>query len=97
EDRNIPFAGGVGSKDVTQINWPTVETTLDAFQRSDTCEAATTQKSGVVTRHDAVCADGCALSLITIADAGHQRPGAAARHPLIERGLTRHLNATEAL
>ena len=86
-DRNIPFAGGVGSKGVTQINWPAVETTLDAFRRADACEAATTQKNGVVTRRDWVCADGRAMSLITIAGAGHQWPGAAARHPLIERLL----------
>jgi polyhydroxybutyrate depolymerase len=102
EDRNIPFAGGVGSKGVTQINWPAVETTLDVFRRADRCDAATMQKNGVVTHHDWTCADGRAISLITIADAGHQWPGAVARHPLIERLLrldppSAALNATEAL
>jgi len=45
EDRKIAFSGGVGSKGVTQIDWPAVETTLDAFRRADTCKAATTQKN----------------------------------------------------
>ncbi len=102
EDRNIAFAGGAASKGVTRIDWPAVEATPDAFRRADTCEAATTQKNGAVTRRDWVCADGRAIALITIADAGHQWPGVAARHPLIERLLrldppSTALNATEAL
>jgi polyhydroxybutyrate depolymerase len=44
-------------------------------------------ENGVVTHRDSVCTDGRAVSLITIADAGHQWPGAAVRHPLIERLL----------
>jgi polyhydroxybutyrate depolymerase len=102
QDQNIPFAGGVGAKGVTRIDWPPVETGLDIFRRADRCQPAATRKSGVVERRDAACADGRAISLITIADAGHQWPGAVARHPLIERLLrldppSSALNATQAL
>ena len=53
-------------------------------------------------RRDVACADDRSISLITIADAGHQWPGAVARHPLIERLLrldppSSALNATQAL
>jgi polyhydroxybutyrate depolymerase len=102
QDQNIPFAGGVGTKGVTRIDWPPVETALNPFRRADRCPPAAAQKSGVVERHDAACADGRSISLITIADAGHQWPGAVARHPLIERLLrldppSTALNATQAL
>lgn len=76
QDQNIPFAGGVGEKGVTHIDWPSVETTLDHFRHADDCGNPVTQSKGVVKRSDATCRDGRAISLITITDAGHQWPGA---------------------
>ena len=74
QDRNIPFDGGVGPKGVTKLDWPAVHTTLDIFRRADACAPATTSRSGVVERSESVCGNH-AVTLITIADAGHQWPG----------------------
>ncbi len=102
QDQNIPFAGGVGEKGVTHIDWPPVETTLDIFRRADDCRNPATQRNGEVARSDAACADGRAVSLITIADAGHQWPGAVPEGRFIRRLFrldmpSTALNATDML
>lgn len=78
QDRNIPFAGGVGPKGVTKVDWPGVQATLDIFRHTDGCAPTTTSRSGAVERSDSLCGSR-AVSLITIADAGHQWPGSADR------------------
>lgn len=87
EDQNIPFEGGVGRKGVTHIDWPPVQATLDRFRRADHCDPAGMRKTGAVERSDAPCANGRAVSLITIADAGHQWPGSVAVRPIAQRLL----------
>ncbi len=85
QDQNIPFTGGVGEKGVTHIDWPPVETTLDHFRRADDCGKPVIQSKGVIECSDAACAGGRAVSLITIADAGHQWPGAVPEGRFIRR------------
>jgi len=85
EDQNIPFAGGVGSKGVTQVDWPPVQVTLDHFRHAGQCNPAAIQKTGVVERSDAQCLQGREVALITIADAGHQWPGAVPERALLRR------------
>lgn len=102
QDQNIPFTGGVGSKGVTDIDWPSVEVTLDHFRSVDRCGSVVTQKNGVVQQADAQCAEGLEVRLITIADAGHQWPGAIAERPIARRLFkldtpSTALDATEAL
>jgi polyhydroxybutyrate depolymerase len=85
QDQNIPFAGGIGAKGVTHIDWPPVEATLDHFRRADECGKPVIQRKDLVERSDAACAGGRAVSLITIADAGHQWPGAVPEGRFIRR------------
>lgn len=87
KDENIPFDGGVGRKGVTHIDWPPVQATLSRFRRADHCGPVSTRKTGAVERSDALCADGRAVSLITIAGAGHQWPGSVAARPIAQRLL----------
>ena len=91
EDRNIPFAGGIGTKGVSNVDWPPVEATLEIFRRADACEKPVTLEAAAVRREDARCGHGRGISLITIADAGHQWPGAVAERPLVR--LIFRLNA----
>jgi len=82
KDRNIPFAGGSGSKGVTKIDWPAVQESLDVFRQAGRCGPAKTHVENVVTTSTSACARGNEVSLITISDAGHQWPGAEANRPL---------------
>ena len=75
-DRNIPFAGGVGTKGVSQIDWPSVQSSLEVFRRADRCGRVHTSTAGVVRTSVNHCADRSEVTLITISDAGHQWPGA---------------------
>jgi polyhydroxybutyrate depolymerase len=84
QDRNIPFAGGKGSKGVTGIDWPPVEAGLDAFRKADQCGAGERRAEGAVVTIRAACAMGREVRLITIADAGHQWPGSTANRPLAQ-------------
>jgi polyhydroxybutyrate depolymerase len=76
KDRNIPFAGGAGTKGVTGIDWPSVQQSLDVFRQSDHCGPANVTSDAVLTTSISNCAQGNQISLITISDAGHQWPGA---------------------
>jgi len=76
DDRNIPFMGGIGSKAFAQVAWLPVERTLAAFRRANHCNAPSAHENGPVRTETSRCAQGRAVVLITIADAGHQWPGA---------------------
>ncbi len=78
-DRNVPFAGGVGAKGVTRFAWASVPDVLALWRRVDGCGAAQPQADGAVTITAAACAEGRAVTLITIAGAGHQWPGSVPR------------------
>jgi polyhydroxybutyrate depolymerase len=82
KDQNIPFAGGVGTKGVTKVEWPGVEASLDLFRKAERCDATDTKVAGVVTTATANCADGRQVELITISDAGHQWPGGESNRPI---------------
>jgi len=102
KDQNIPFAGGVGTKGVTKIDWPNVQESLEIFRRADHCGTATTTLVGVVSTSINNCAQGNQVSLITISDAGHQWPGAESNRRLARLLLdldppSRALDATTAI
>ena len=82
QDRNIPFAGGEGTKGITKIDWPSVQSSLDSFRRSQDCKPGAPQVQATVTTATDRCAKGREVQLITIADAGHQWPGATANRTL---------------
>jgi polyhydroxybutyrate depolymerase len=100
QDRNIPFAGGKGTKGVTGITWPGVEESLSVFRKAGACRDGEKQIQGVVTTTVDACTKGREIRLITIADAGHQWPGSAAVRPVARLLLdldppSKALNATE--
>jgi len=82
KDQNIPFAGGKGTKGVTSIDWPTVQASLEAFRRLGHCKPADATVAGVVTTAVSNCTNGTQIALITVADAGHQWPGAEPNRPV---------------
>lgn len=75
DDRNIPFAGGHGSKAATDVQWLPVQASLDAFRDADVCGAPTLEEKGVVVTSTAKCEKGREVVLVTVAGAGHQWPG----------------------
>ena len=102
KDQNIPFAGGVGTKGISKVDWPGVEQGLDPFRKADRCGAAATTTAGTVTTSTYNCAAGNQVVLITISDAGHQWPGAGENRRLARLLLdldppSRALDATSVL
>jgi polyhydroxybutyrate depolymerase len=75
DDRNIPFAGGHGSKAATDVQWLPVQASLDAFRDADVCNVPALEEKGLVVTSTAKCEKGREVVLITVAGAGHQWPG----------------------
>lgn len=72
-DANVPFAGGKGDG-YAHVDGPAVEQVISLWRRVDDCAAPNVTTVGDVTTSTAMCADGRAVELITIAGAGHQWP-----------------------
>jgi len=81
-DQFIPYAGGHGTRAASDVAWLGVEATLAIFRTADGCPHATAQTSGVVQTTSWHCASGREVMLTTVADAGHQWPGAVPRKGL---------------
>ncbi len=101
-DENIPFEGGLGSKGVSGVKWPSVEATLRTFRRADGCAEPVLRHMGAAMRSDAACAGGRSVALIAVTGAGHQWPGSVPPRPALRRlfGLdppSRALDATAVL
>ena len=75
-DKNIPYAGGEGDG-TAHIDGPSVPAVNASWRRTDNCAPPALTAAGTVSTSVADCPDGRAVELITIADAGHQWPGAA--------------------
>jgi polyhydroxybutyrate depolymerase len=87
DDQHIPFAGGAGTKGVTNGSWIPVQQSLDAFRSADTCQPPTSKKEGVLQTVISNCAQGREVALYTIEGAGHQWPGGKAKKGLVQRML----------
>ena len=99
-DTRIPYQGGEG-EGVAHIDGPSVPSLNARWRDTDHCAAPVVRTAGAVTTSAASCPAGRAVELITIAGAGHQWPGSAAR-PLIQRILgtdppSTALNATQVI
>lgn len=78
-DRNIPYDGSPG-QGIARIHGPAVEDLNARWRATDQCaEPTVTSAADPVTTSIALCPDGRAVELVTIAGAGHQWPGAAAK------------------
>jgi polyhydroxybutyrate depolymerase len=76
EDSRVPFAGGHGNGVASDVDWLGVERTLAPFRAADDCGSAGARQAGVVRTTTWRCASGREVVLVTVADAGHQWPGA---------------------
>ena len=75
-DRHIPFVGGYPTTGVNKTSLHrAVPDVIRQWRQINTCKRSVTETSGAVTRDRASCASGREVTLITIADAGHQWPG----------------------
>jgi polyhydroxybutyrate depolymerase len=90
DDRNVPFAGGAGTKGVTPGAWQPVPLTLDLLRTADACGPAAVLVEGPLETDSAACAQGRDLVLIKIAGAGHQWPGST------RKGLLQHVLGGDA-
>lgn len=93
-DRTVPYAGGPGRRDnggtgrnPVRMDGPATPELLARWRTIGGCDAPVTTTSGPVTTSAAGCPDGRAVELITVADAGHQWPGAAGPAPEARRLL----------
>lgn len=103
DDKNVPFNGGIGSKGfewVVKVNYPSVPSVIARWRTIDQCGPESSSTSGPVVTTTARGADGTAVTLITIAHAGHQWPGGQPPAPWAKRLLDKPstaLNATDTL
>lgn len=99
-DTRIPYNGGEG-EGVAHINGPAVPALNATWRAIDKCRQPAVTTAGSVTTSTAACPGGRTIELITIAGAGHQWPGSAAK-PLIQKLLgadppSTALNATATI
>lgn len=99
-DASVPYNGGPGKSlkadGTPRVNGPPVQTVNAAWRAIDGCQAPTTSTAGSVTTETATCPDGRTVTLISVADAGHQWPGGV-RGPVLERlGLPEPSTALDA-
>ncbi|MFY1699676.1 MULTISPECIES: alpha/beta hydrolase family esterase [unclassified Solwaraspora] len=85
-DETIPYTGGPGRWDGAgrdgvpgTVDGPPVPDLAQRWRQIDQCAAPRTSTEGTVTTVTASCPEGRAVTLITIAGAGHQWPGSRQR------------------
>jgi polyhydroxybutyrate depolymerase len=87
DDQHVPFAGGSGTKGVTNGSWMSVPQSLDAIRSANHCQPATTKNEGLLHMETSNCEQGREVVLYTIEGAGHQWPGGKAKKGLVQRIL----------
>ena len=96
EDERVRYDGETGSG-VTRVDGLAVEDAVALWRAADDCdEPVVTEESPVVTS-SSQCADGREVSLITIADAGHQWPGADGSRVADPHAVSTAIDATETI
>ena len=89
DDRNVPFAGGVGTKGVAKDERPSIPSVIERWRAIDGCAGvpATTTAGAVTTTISGPCAAGTEVVLVTVAGAGHQWPGSTPASAAARRAL----------
>ena len=96
EDERVRYGGETGSG-VTRVDGLAVEESVALWRAVDGCdEPVVTEESPVVT-NSSQCADGREVTLITIADAGHQWPGADGERVADPDAVSTAIDATESI
>ena len=86
-DSRVPMDGSPGSGKGNVPAHTSVADGVAGWRRVNSCKAPTSKTRGVVTTSTAACADGRAVTLITIAGAGHQYPGSVPKSAIVQRLL----------
>jgi polyhydroxybutyrate depolymerase len=87
DDHNVPFAGGVGTKSVAKDHRPSVPSVIERWRVVNACASPLTTQQGPVRTERAAGAGGTTVTLVTVAGAGHQWPGARPPGPVAQRLL----------
>lgn len=96
EDERVRYDGEVGSG-ATRVDGLAVEDAVALWRSADGCAAPTVLDAAPVLTSTAECADGREVTLITIADAGHQWPGADGRRVADPDAVSTAIDATEVI
>ena len=91
-DRTVPYGGGPGRLDnggtgrsPVRLDGPPTPELIARWRAVANCAPPTTSTTGAVTTSTAVCPEGRAVELVTVAGAGHQWPGAPGPGPHARR------------
>ncbi len=87
EDRNIPFAGGVGPRALERRPRPSVPSVIEYWRRGAGCGPARVSESHPVRTETAVGPGGIEVALITLAGVGHVWPGSQPPPPSVSAML----------
>jgi polyhydroxybutyrate depolymerase len=102
-DQHVPFAGGRPGHGVYRHQFhPAVPDVIRQWRTIDHCDPPRATTSGPVTTDASECADGFAVTVITVEAAGHQWPGGKPVPPAAARLIqldqpSRALDATRVL
>lgn len=86
-DDHVPMDGSPGHGLGKVPAHPPIVDTIDAWRTVDGCAAPATSTDGPVTTSTATCAQGRAVTLITIDGAGHQWPGSSKGSARLQKAL----------
>lgn len=95
-DERVRFDGETGSG-ATRVDGLAVDDDVALWREVDDCAAPEVTVSAPVTTESASCADGRRVTLITVADAGHQWPGASGKGLSDPDAVSQALDATTAI
>ena len=96
EDERVRYDGETGSG-ATRVDGRAVEDDVALWRAVDGCGAPTVLDAAPVTTSAAECPDGREVTLITIADAGHQWPGADGHRVADPDAVSTAIDATEVI
>lgn len=96
EDERVRYDGETGSG-ATRVNGLAVEDAIALWRTADGCAEPTVTEAAPVSTSTALCADDREVTLITIADAGHQWPGAQGRRVADPDAVSTAIDATEVI
>jgi polyhydroxybutyrate depolymerase len=95
-DERVRYDGETGSG-ATRVDGLAVEEAVALWRTADGCGTPTVIDAAPVTTSSTECADGREVTLITIADAGHQWPGADGKRVADPDAVSTAIDATEVI
>ncbi len=96
QDERVRYDGETGSG-ATRVDGVAVEDAIALWRTADGCAEPTVTEAAPVTTSTALCSDDREVTLITIADAGHQWPGAQGTRVADPDAVSTAIDATEVI